>query len=228
MTAVYKGSDESSSPALLRTYDSAHGTSLSAHCTVWEAGRATCATYPAFKYIQIGQDRFLDEGSGRYSPVAQVLEEALVHEWPGREVGVLISVGSGKSPEGLEVKKEPSTIKSATPFGRLIEARERHRARVVGCEDIHQELLEGLHRTGVQKENYFRLNVEVGIADFGMNEWSRLTDISNCTRKYLGRQDVQMMNNLAAGKLAEIHRSGSKGRISVILFLELQFSLALW
>lgn len=226
LTAAYKGSDENSSPALLRTYDSAHGTSISAHCTVWEAGRATCATHPAFKYIQIGQDRFLDEGSGRYSPVAQVLEEALVHEWPGREVGVLISVGSGK-PEGLEARKGPSSIKSATPFGRLIEAREKYRARVVDCEDIHQELLEGLHRTGVQKENYFRLNVEVGVADFGMNEWSRLTDISNSTRKYLGRQDVQMMNNSAAGKLAEISRSSSQSHLSVILFLELQFSLAL-
>ncbi|PWW72024.1 FabD/lysophospholipase-like protein [Tuber magnatum] len=214
VTAVHKGSDEASSTALLRTYDSAHGASPSADCTIWEAGRATCATYPAFKHIQIGQNTFLDEGSGRYSPVAQVLEEALVHEWPGREVGVLVSLGGGKSLEVLEAKKEPSAIKSATPFGKIIEAREKHRARVVDCEDIHQELLSGLYRTGVQKENYFRLNVEVGIADFGLNEWSRLAEISNCTRKYLGRQDIQMMNNSAASKLAEIHRS-SKGRLNL-------------
>ncbi|CAZ86525.1 unnamed protein product [Tuber melanosporum] len=214
MTAVYKGSDGVSSPALLRTYESAHGTSPSADCTIWEAGRATCATYPAFKHIQIGQNTFLDEGSGRYSPVAQVLEEALVHEWPGREVGLLVSIGSGKGPEGLEAKKEPSAIKSATPFGKMIEAKEKHRARVVDCEDIHQELLEGLHRTGIQKENYYRLNVEVGITDFGMNEWSKLADISNCTRKYLGRHDIQMMNNSAASKLAEIH-NGSQGRLNL-------------
>lgn len=73
VTAVYKGSDESVGPAILRTYDSSHTTAPSQNCTIWEAGRATCAHFPAFKPIQIGQDIFLDEGPGRYSPIAQVL-----------------------------------------------------------------------------------------------------------------------------------------------------------
>lgn len=206
MTAIYKGSDDTTSPALLRTYDSAHGTSPSSNCTIWEAGRATCATYPAFKGIQIGQSNFLDEGSGRYSPVAQVLEEALVHEWPGREVGLLISIGSGKGPEE-DSKKETSAIIAASPLGKFVEAKEKHNAKVMDCEDIHRELLEGLHRTGVRKENYIRLNVETGIADFGINEWSRIADISTGTRTYLGRPDIQMISHSAAAKLADIFRT---------------------
>lgn len=216
MTAVYKGSDDATSPALLRTYNSAHGTSPSAKCAIWEAGRATCATYPAFKAIQIGQSNFLDEGCGRYSPVAQVLEEALVHEWPGREVGLLISLGSGKGPEE-ESKKETSAIIAASPLGKFVEAKEKHIAKVMDCEDIHQELLEGLHRTGVKKENYVRLNVETGITDFGVNEWSRIADISTGTRAYLGRPDIQMVNHTAAAKLAAIARATRRGsKVSLI------------
>lgn len=210
LTAVYKGSDDTTSPALLRTYDSAHGTSPSSNCTIWEAGRATCATYPAFKGIQIGQSNFLDEGSGRYSPVAQVLEEALVHEWPGREVGVLISIGSGKGPEE-DSKRETHAIIAASPLGKFAEAKEKHIAKVMDCEEIHREVLEGLHRTGVRKENYIRLNVETGITDFGMNEWSRIADISTATRTYLGRLDIQMINHSAAAKLAEAFRIGNRG-----------------
>lgn len=205
VTAVYKGSDEMTSPALLRTYDSAHGISPSPNCTIWEAGRATCATYPAFKGIQIGQSSFLDEGSGRYSPVAQVLEEALVHEWPGREVGLIISIGSGKNSEDGP-GKEMSAIIAASPLGKFAEAKGKHIAKVMDCEDIHREVLEGLHRTGVRRESYVRLNVETGITDFGINEWGRIADISTGTRAYLGRPDIQMMNHGAASKLAEAFR----------------------
>lgn len=223
MTAVYKGSDDMASPALLRTYDSAHGTSPSSNCTIWEAGRATCATSPAFKGIQIGQSIFLDEGSGRYSPVAQVLEEALVHEWPGREVGLLISVGSGKGYEE-DPRRETSAIIAASPLGKFAEAKGKHIAKVMDCEDIHQEVLEGLHRTGVRQENYIRLNVENGITDFGMNEWSRIADISTSTRTYLGRLDVQTINSTAAAKLAETFRI-IKGNSKVSFY---PLAMSLW
>lgn len=224
VTAVYKGSDDTTSPALLRTYDSAHGTSHSSICTIWEAGRATCATYPAFKGIQIGQSSFLDEGSGRYSPVAQVLEEALVHEWPGREVGLLISVGSGKGCAEEDHRREPSAIISASPLGKFAEAKGKHMAKVMDCEEIHQEVLEGLHRTGVRKENYIRLNVETGITDFGMNEWSRIADISTGTRTYLGRSDIQMMNHTAAAKLAEAFRiKNSSSKVSIYRLAVFQY-----
>ncbi|KAH8145333.1 uncharacterized protein LAJ45_10613 [Morchella importuna] len=216
LTAVYKGSDDTTSPALLRTYNSTHATAPSSDITIWEAGRATCATYPAFKSIQIGQSIFLDEGSGRYSPVAQVLEEALVHEWPGREVGILVSIGSGKAPE-TEYKKETSSMIAASPLGKFIEAKEKHMAKVLDCEEIHRELLDGLHRTGVKTENYVRLNVESGITDFGMNEWSRIADISTRTRAYLGRPDIQVTNQSAAAKLAEIARiSSGKNAIDLL------------
>lgn len=65
-------------------------------------------------------------------------------------------------------------------------------------------LKEHLGKRGVNIENYYRLNVEVGVGEFGMNEWNRLADISTGTRRYLGKSDVQQMSLSVAAKLAKI------------------------
>lgn len=66
-------------------------------------------------------------------------------------------------------------------------------------------LREYLNRRQVNPENYYRLNVEIGVGEFGMNEWNRLADISTGTRRYLGKAEVQRMNLDAAAKLARIY-----------------------
>lgn len=66
---------------------------------------------------------------------------------------------------------------------------------------------EHLVKRGVNRENYYRLNVEVGVGEFGMNEWNRLADISTSTRRYLGKPEVQGMNLDAASKMAKIQRA---------------------
>ncbi|KAL7273179.1 hypothetical protein RUND412_003974 [Rhizina undulata] len=218
VTAVYKDSDESAPPAILRTYDSpAAVSSNTPKCTIWQAGRATSATFPAFKPITIDHSTFLDEGTGRFSPVAQVLEEAMVNEWPGRPVGLILSIGSGKRPDmpPSPRKEAASHLIHATPLRKFAEAREKHIAKVQDCEEIHQELLQGIHKTGVPRENYVRLNVEVGVGDVGMNEWRCLADIKDYTRSYLRRPDVQSMNSAAADKLAAVCRRGRMTPVSV-------------
>lgn len=103
MTAVYRGTHpRTGASILLRSYDSRREPAPEFNCTIWQAGRATCATQLAFKPIQIGQSVFSDEGAGKYNPVAQILEEA-GNEWPAREVGVFVSVGTGKRPSNSSV-----------------------------------------------------------------------------------------------------------------------------
>ncbi|KAF5015664.1 hypothetical protein F66182_12918 [Fusarium sp. NRRL 66182] len=92
VTAVYKGSRANTPPVLLRSYDSRREPPPEFECTIWQAGRATSATGLAFKPIQIGQYVFIDEGSGNFNPAPQALDEAVVNEWPGRELGVFVSV----------------------------------------------------------------------------------------------------------------------------------------
>jgi len=223
---VYKGSHRGETSALLRSYDSRKETAIEPNCKIWEAGRATSAAALAFKPIQVGQSVFLDEGGGKYNPSPQVLDEAVCNEWPGREVGVFVSIGTGKRPSNANHQQHLWWESFVGPaIGDFAEARKRLLAKIEGCEETHQYMLaEYLSKRSVPVENYIRLNVEVGVGEFGMNgrytpshycrsvselliwstEWSRLSDISTSTRKYLTKPDVTDLNNRAAAKLAQV------------------------
>ena len=208
VTAVYKGTAPGGQPAILRSYDSRKEPSPEFDCAIWQAGRATSATGLAFKPIQIGQSVFIDEGAGKYNPAPFVLDEACVNEWPGREVGVFVSIGTGKRPCGSDHNQH---LWYEGFMGDFAEARRRLISKIEGCEETHQYMIrEGLSKRGVNVENYYRLNVEVGVGEFGMNEWNRLADISTGTRRYLGKSEVQRMNLDAAAKLAKIHRAKTR------------------
>lgn len=205
VTAIYKGTPKGGQPALLRSYDSRKEPSPEFDCKIWEAGRATSATGLAFKPIQIGQSVFIDEGAGQYNPAPFVLDEACQNEWPGRDVGVFVSIGTGKRPSGSD---QNSHLWYEGFMGEFAEARRRLIAKIEGCEETHQYMKrEGLSKRGVNIENYYRLNVEIGVGEFGMNEWNRLADISTGTRRYLGKSEVKRMNDDAAHKLGKIYRA---------------------
>ncbi|KAI1001149.1 hypothetical protein K3495_g7050 [Podosphaera aphanis] len=205
LTAVYKGTKKGGQPALLRSYDSRKEPPPEFDCTIWQAGRATSAMELAFKPIQIGQSVFIDEGAGQFNPAPVALDEACVNEWPSREVGVFISIGTGKRPVGNE---KDAHLWYEGFLGEFAEARKRIVSKIEGCEGTHQYMIrDGLAKRGVNIENYYRFNVEVGVGEFGINEWNRLADISTSTRRYLGKYDVQRMNCEASIKLAKIHRA---------------------
>jgi hypothetical protein len=205
VTAIYKNTPKGGYPAILRSYDSRKEPSPEFDCRIWEAGRATSATGLAFKPIQIGQSVFIDEGAGQYNPMPFALDEACVNEWPGRDIGVVVSIGTGKRPAGSD---QNSHLWYEDFMGDFAEARRRLISKIEGCEETHKFMVkEGLAKRGVNIENYYRFNVEIGVGEFGMNEWNRLADISTGTRRYLGKSEVQNMNVEAAAKLSKIHRA---------------------
>ncbi|KAI9373162.1 serine hydroxymethyltransferase-domain-containing protein [Aspergillus egyptiacus] len=208
VTALYRGTTKNGSAVLLRSYDSRKEPAPEFNCTIWQAGRATSATGLAFKPIQIGQHWFIDEGAGTYNPSPQILDEAVVNEWPGREIGVFISVGTGKRPPDTNNRKhEWWEDFFGDALGTFAEARRRLISKIEGCEDIHHDMLrEHIPKRGMSKDNYYRLNVEVGVGEFGMNEWHRLADISTNTRRYLTRPDVKKQILDASVKFAKIER----------------------
>lgn len=217
VTAVLKGTPTKGGEAiLLRSYDSRKEPPLEFNCTIWQAGRATSATQLAFKPIQIGQSQFSDEGAGRYNSAPQILDEAIINEWPGRELGVFVSIGTGKRPGG------PSKNNGAEwwegfmgGLGDFAEAKRRLISKIEGCEEIHQSMVnEILPKRGVNLKNYYRLNVEVGVGEFGMNEWQRLAEISTSTRRYLARPEVRQMNEDIAMKLAYIEETKRRNALA--------------
>ncbi|CZT40253.1 related to calcium-independent phospholipase A2 [Rhynchosporium secalis] len=208
VTAIYQGTPKGGLPAILRSYDSRKEPSPEFDCSIWQAGRATCATGLAFKPIQVGQSVFIDEGAGQYNPCPFALDEACVNEWPGRDIGLVVSIGTGKRPSGSD---NNSHLWYEGFMGEFAEARRRLISKIEGCEETHQYMVrEGLAKRQVNIENYYRFNVEMGVGEFGMNEWNRLADISTGTRRYLGRSDVQKMSVEAAAKLAKILRAKAR------------------
>lgn len=188
---------------MLRSYDSRREPPPEFDCKIWEAGRATCAIGLAFKAIQIGQSVFHDDGVGNFNPAITALDEAVVNEWPGREVGVFISVGTGKRPKDSDAN---SSMWYEGFLGEYAEARRKLIAKIEGCEKIHEQMKkEHLAKRGVNIENYYRFNVEVGVGEFGMNEWTRLADISTNTKRYLAREEEQKMTESASAKLGKIY-----------------------
>ncbi|KAI9927372.1 hypothetical protein ASPWEDRAFT_118180 [Aspergillus wentii DTO 134E9] len=208
VTTLYKGTTRNGPAVLLRSYDSRKEPPPEFDCTIWQAGRATSATGLAFKPIQIGQHYFIDEGPGTYNPAPQILEEAVVNEWPGRELGVFVSVGTGKRPPGTNNRQhEWWEGFFGDALGTFAEARRRLITKIEGCEEIHLDMLrDHLAKNNVSKDNYYRLNVEVGVGEFGMNEWNRLADISTNTRRYLSKPEVKRMILDAGVKFAKIER----------------------
>ena len=213
VTAVYKGARKGDPPALLRSYRSRKKPSPEFKCTIWQAGRATCATKLAFKSIQIGQSVFLDEGEGMinldksptYNPAPHVLDEAVINEWPGQEVGVFLSIGTGKRPSGTSHLQAEWWESFVGGLGDFAEAKRKLMLKIEGCEKTHEDMLSThLQQRGVQKECYHRLNVEVGVGEFGMNEWNRLPDIRNNTELYLNRADVREEIGVAADQMTAI------------------------
>lgn len=171
VTAVYKGTPKGSPAVLLRSYDSRRESAQEVNCAIWQAGRATSATGLAFKPIQIGQSVFIDEGNGKFNPAPQALDEAVLNEWPGREVGVFVSIGTGKRPPGTGKQQHLWWEGfAAGAIGDFAEAKRRLISKIEGCEETHQSMLsEYLAKRGVSPDNYVRLNVEVGVGEFGMN-----------------------------------------------------------
>lgn len=207
VTAVYRGARGAESTVLLRSYDSRKEPPPDYNCKIWQAGRATSATGLAFKPITIGQSEYHDDGSGKFNPAPVMLDEAVQNEYPGRDIGVFVSIGTGKRPSGgTSNESEWWQGFLGGTMGAFAEARKRLIAKIEGCEDTHQYMLrQHLAARGVNSENYFRFNVEVGVGEFAMNEWNRLGDISTNTRMYLSKGEVQYKNVAVAQRLARIH-----------------------
>lgn len=222
VTAVYKGTKKSdpSTSIFLRSYESRKEPPPDFNCTIWQAGRATSAIGLAFKPIQIGQNTFIDEGAGKYNPSPHVLEEAAVNEWPGRDIGIFVSIGTGKRPGGTSsTQSEWWEGFVGGSVGAFAEARRRLISKIEGCEDTHIQMLNTeLAKRRVPVENYCRLNVEVGVGEFGMNEWDRVSDMNTSTRRYLGKPEVQELLYNAAVKIAKIEltkrRVEGRGHVS--------------
>lgn len=149
--------------------------------------------------------------SPTYNPAPQVLDEAIINEWPGQQVGLFLSIGTGKRPGGTSNHQSEWWEGFAGGLGSFAEAKRKLIAKIEGCEKTHREMMsDHLPKRGVNSESYLRLNVEVGVGEFGMNEWNRLADISNSTQSYLNTPAVKVMLDNGAREMAKVEAQRRK------------------
>lgn len=150
--------------------------------------------------------------SPTYNPAPYILDEAIKNEWPGQQVGVFVSVGTGKRPSGTNHMQSEWWEGFAGGLGDFAEAKRKLIMKIEGCETTHRDMSIHLRNRGLKEDCYFRLNVEVGVGEFGINEWNRLTDIRASTELYLNRPDVRDEIERAARLMATTGDSKLMGR----------------
>jgi len=143
-------------------------------CPIWQACRATSAAPTFFPPMVIGRPptAYVDGGLGYNNPIRLLVEEAR-HIWPAsREIGCIVSVGTG--------------ILASRDIGRTIQPLfESLKGMATDTEKTAREFKEEMkHKYGVNQV-YFRFNVQNGLEQVGLEEWKELDRTKVATEEYL-------------------------------------------
>jgi hypothetical protein len=122
---------------------------------------------------------YVDGGLGYNNPILPLMDEAR-HIWPNRDIGCIVSVGSGM----LESKDIGSSL--IPLFGSL-------KAIATDSEKVADEFREDIRaKHGVNQRVYFRLNVQHGLEQVGLEEWRETERIFVATQNYTTREWAQI------------------------------------
>jgi len=188
-------------PVLLRTYNKGKSDLNPIICNIWEAARATSAAPYFFAPIIIDNKKYIDGGLGFCNPSHVILEEAY-KVWGDRQIGCLVSIGTGKPRDREIAPKAPSIIGSLPGASSFVDAMSIIPSvfdMALDCEAIHTSL-QLLFERKEKKGTYLRFNVEKGLdkKDVVMHEHEKLHLVENCTHVYLGY--VQVKKDIALFK----------------------------
>ncbi|KAH0559979.1 hypothetical protein GP486_003495 [Trichoglossum hirsutum] len=122
---------------------------------------------------------FVDGGLGNNNPILSLIDEAR-HLWPKRDIGCIVSVGTG--------------IPASRDIGRTIMPLfDSLKAMVVDSEKTADEFREDMKsKHGVNQKVYFRLNVQHGLEQIGLEEWKEAGRIKVATEAYTKREWSQI------------------------------------
>ncbi|KAH7370488.1 acyl transferase/acyl hydrolase/lysophospholipase [Rhexocercosporidium sp. MPI-PUGE-AT-0058] len=168
---------------VLSTYPSRRrGSDLLNIAKVWEVARATSAASSFFDPVIIGNFDFIDGSTPANNPISEMWTEAFDvfkkgDNWRLEDnILCLVSIGTG-IPAIRSFGDDTLRLGKALP---AIATDTERRA-----EDFHRH-----HSHMAQNRQYFRFNVLWGLESVGLDETSKLDQISACTQKYLQSETV--------------------------------------
>lgn len=171
-------------PRLFRTWSADKNPGY--NCTIWEAARATSAAPRFFKRIYIGkpglQEEFVDAALGCNNPLKELVSEAEKEFGEDREVGCILSVGTGQ-PSAIQYDKPSFGFQRILPL-ELIDALAKLATDCEGVATTFQEKYRNC--PGL----YHRLNVDRGLEKISLEEWDRLGEVRSHTENYLNNPSV--------------------------------------
>ncbi|EAQ84418.1 hypothetical protein CHGG_08432 [Chaetomium globosum CBS 148.51] len=165
---------------VLRNYKSGHPTAENYSCRIWEAASATAAAPMYFKSVKFasGGERWCDGAIRRNNPIDEALAElAREPEWRNREIGCILSLGTGLARSRSVSSNLASFLKGALKM--LTDAEDT--AKVFSASALGRQL--------AQTCRYYRFNVPHGMEDLQLDEWKATERMKALTTEYLSHAD---------------------------------------
>ena len=166
---------------------------------IFEAGRATSAAPTFFKPIRIRTPPpgriFVDGGLSHNNPAELALQE-INRLWPTTKKCCLVSVGAGRQSsvrliESSAPKGMLSRALGYIPGGRVVDGAAALKRIAEACvalttssEQVHQRVLRKCSDEGAGCK-YFRFQVERGMDEIGLQEWEKMDEMGDHTRRYM-------------------------------------------
>jgi hypothetical protein len=158
--------DSIDSVRVLRRYQSNEATN--AACYIWEAIRATTASYRHFSQIECAGERFMAADVSYMNP-ASVANIEVPRAFGHHDIACLISIGNGKMPPGtFPGHGWFDKARAAWQFLRTGNPKALWKL-VTDCEHVHKDLNRDVSLSG----KYFRFNLEVEEGLSEIAEWSQ-------------------------------------------------------
>ncbi|CAE6467838.1 unnamed protein product [Rhizoctonia solani] len=161
-------------------------------CSIWQILCATMAHPEFFKSFDIGDPplarSFVDAGLGCNNPLAHLLAEVKTLH-PQRYVASVTSIGTGHT-RTIQIPNT-SFLRHFLPIPAIVAMK----AIATDTERVAEEMA---RRFRSMDGVYFRLNVDQGLQDVGMDGWEQLSEVMGHTSAYMKLVDVSQKIDRAA------------------------------
>ena len=160
----------------LRSYQIFHPTQENYECEIWEAASATAAAPLYFEHVKFKRhgESWCDGGLKRNNPINEALAEVIrLEAFKGREVGCVLSIGSGVS------KVSPVSPNLAIFLKQSVDM-------MTDSEEIADQF--AVSQKGqelAQSKKYSRFSVPQGLQELEMDECKEIEKMRAMTTDYL-------------------------------------------
>ena len=170
-------------------------------CPIWQACRATSAAPTIFPPMRTGKSNeqiaYVDGGLGKNNPTLELIDEAKTLWQDKRDIGCIVSVGTGMMPMVDVGQNAKALVESLA-------------AMATDTQEVAKTVKSEMIRAyGSDQKVYHRFNVDRGLDKIGLEEWKEFSAVKVATQNYI-LENMEKVRSCAAA-LVEPPRIGPPG-----------------